>query len=219
MRKLFEKSKDAAAIACFPDEGRDITRLIDEELIHKDIAISSMARKMLIDSLGSDRGVSRQELIKLSLYAHDKKSIDVEDIEKIIGDSSQLAYDQLISLIMTGNGSAALNKLYRLLASGQTSAGLTTVLGRHLATLYKVRAKMESGLTAKDVVASLRPAVHFKQKDALIAEAMRLKLPVIKKAIHIVQETVARSRQQSMLELTAIERMIIILSKMTTIRR
>ena len=28
----------------------------------------------------------------------------LEDIEAIIGDSSQLAYDQLIALIMTGHG-------------------------------------------------------------------------------------------------------------------
>ena len=97
MRKLFEKSKLASAIPCYPDEARDIAGLIDAELIDKGISISKDARNMLSASLGSDRGISRQELIKLALYAHERQVIEQEDIEAIIGDSSQLAYDQLIT--------------------------------------------------------------------------------------------------------------------------
>ena len=219
MRKLFEKSKATAAIACFPDETRDIKRLIEEELIAKGLAVSPAAQKMIMASLGEDRGVSRQELIKLALYALEKQQIDLEDIEATIGDSSQLAYDQLISLIMNGKGSEALGKLDRLLASGQTSAGLTTILGRHLSRLYKVRAMIENGREAGNAVSSLRPPVHFKQRDAMANQASRMKLATIKKAIHIVQETVSRARQQSHLELTGLERMIIILSQMAGSRR
>ena len=216
MRKLFEKSKRAAAIPCFPDEARDIAGLIQEELIDKGVKLSTPARSMLTASLGSDRGISRQELIKLALYAYGKPEIDVEDIEAIIGDSSQLAYDQLITLIMSGQGTAALNKLDRLLASGLTNAGLTTLLGRHLTRLYKLRALMESGRQASDAVNSLRPPVHFKQRDAMVQQVMKLKLPVLKKAIHLVQETVARTRLQSSFERMSTERMILILSKMSS---
>ncbi|MCP4937185.1 MAG: DNA polymerase III subunit delta [bacterium] len=216
MRKLFEKLKNTAAIPCFPDEARDIARLIQEELIDKGVNISTPARSLLTASLGSDRGISRQELIKLALYAHDKPQIEVEDVEVIIGDTSQLAYDQLITLIMTGQGSAALSKLDRLLASGLTNAGLTTLLGRHLSRLYKLRALMESGRQASDAVNSLRPPVHFKQRDAMVQQVMKLKLPVLKKAIHLVQETVVRTRLQSAFERISTERMILILSKMSS---
>ncbi len=218
VRKLFETSKHAAALACFPDENRDIARLIEEELTAKNISVSPEAQKLLISSLGSDRGVSRQELIKLALYAKDKQQIDPEDIEAIIGDSSQLAYDQLISLILSGNGSKALDKLDRLLASGQSSAGLTTMLGRHLLRLYKVRTLMDAGQNAASALSSLRPPVHFKQKDIMQAEASRLPLKTLQKAIHIVQETVSRARQQSHMELTGTERMIIILSQLASRR-
>ena len=219
MRKLFEKSKNTAAIACYPDENRDIARLIEEELTAKGVSVSAGARDMLIANLGSDRGVSRQELIKLALYADKNPSIEIEDIEAIIGDSSQLAYDQLVSYIMAGNGAAALNKLDRLLASGQTCAGLTTVLGRYLMRLYKVVALVEGGRNARDVVGSLRPPVHFKQRDSMISHANSIKLSTIKKAIHIVGETVAKTRLQSDMEGISIERMILIISKMTAKRR
>ena len=141
------------------------------------------------------------------------------DIEATIGDSSALAYDQLISMIMNGNSSMALSKLDRLLASGQTSAGLATLLGRHLSRLYKIRALIESGRSANDAVNSLRPPVHFKQKDSIAHQANRLDLPTLKKAIHVVQETVSRSRMHANLDLTGTERMILILSKMSRNRR
>ena len=219
IRKLFEKSNKTAALPCFPDEERDITRLIDEELISKNFTVSPEARNMLIANLGSDRGISRQELMKLALYADGKNEITLADIDANIGDSSQLAYDQLIALIMAGNGAKALSKLDRLLSSGQTSAGLSTLLGRHLTRLYKIRALMENGRQAKNAISSLRPPVHFKQRANIENQANRLSLPVLKKAIHLVQETVARSRSQSALELISVQRMIMILSTMTAPRR
>ena len=164
MRKLFEKSKLAAAIACFPDEQRDISQLIDEEITSKGYSLSSPARQMLAQCLGSDRGISRQELVKLALYADGKKSIELDDIEISIGDSSQLAYDQLIALIMSGNATQALAKLERLLASGQSSTGLMTMLGRHLARVHKVRAMIEAGKRASDAVSSLRPPFTSNKK-------------------------------------------------------
>ena len=52
---------------------------------------------------------------------------------------------------------------------------------------------MESGRQASDAVNSLRPPVHFKQKDAMhSASHERLETALLKKAIHVVQETVAR---------------------------
>jgi len=211
-RKLFEKSKDAAAIACYADEARDIIRLIDDELVDKGISITPTGRKLLSSILGGDRGVSRMELQKLALYAHDKPQIDVEDILACIGDSSQLAYDQIVSLTLSGAASEALVKLDRLLASGQNCAGLTIVLGRHLARLYKVRVIMDAGRSARDAVASLRPPVFFKQRDAITAQAARLNLKALARAIHLVQETTGANRQNASLERVKTERMIIILA-------
>ncbi len=219
MRKLFDQSKSAAALPCYPDEQRDISQLIDEEITGKGFKLSSPARKLLAQSLGSDRGISRQELIKLALYADRKEHIELEDIHLTIGDSSQLRYDQLIALIMSGNAIQALAKLERLLSSEQSAAGLMTMLGRHLARLYKVRAAIESGQPASDAVARLRPPVHFKQKDALLQQVNRLDLAKLKKAIHIVQETVARSRRSSKMELIGTERMILMLTRMTASNR
>ena len=212
IRKLFETSKSAAAIPCYIDEQRDIARLIDQEIIQNGFRLSSPARKLLAQSLGADHGISRQELVKLTLYADGKPEISIEDIEAIIGDSSQLAYDQMIASIMSGNSTTALSQLDRLLASGQSSAGLLTILGRHLTRLYKTRAMMESGRSAKDAVLALRPPVHFKQRDSMIQQAASLDLAAVKKAIATVQETVSRSRQHSDMETTSIERMILVLS-------
>lgn len=214
LRKLFEKSAGATAIACYPDEGRDVGRLIDEELVAKGIAVSPEARKLLTNSLGGDRGVTRMELAKLALYAFEKPMIDIDDVIAAVGDSSQLAYDNLIALVLAGNTREALGKFERLIASGQSCSGLTTMLGRHLIILYKVRAMIETGRAPVDAVAALRPPVHFRQKDSIAHQATRLALPMLRKAVQLVQESVRQSRQHAHMETIATERLLLNIARM-----
>jgi DNA polymerase-3 subunit delta len=214
LRKLFEKAPNAAAIGCYPDEGRDIARLIDEELVSKGIALTGEARKLLTASLGGDRGVTRMELMKLALYAFDKPNIDVEDVVAAIGDSSQLAYDGLIAQVLAGQTAEALTKLERLAAAGQSASGFTTMLGRHLLQLYKLRVMVDSGRSAIDAVGALRPPVHFRQKDAMAHQVTRFNVAMLKKAVQLVQESVRQSRLNAQLESINTERLVIILSRM-----
>ena len=57
-------------LACYPDGERDLAKLIDDELRASDLRISQDARATLSALLGGDRQASRNELRKLTLYAH-----------------------------------------------------------------------------------------------------------------------------------------------------
>jgi DNA polymerase-3 subunit delta len=214
LRKVFEKASNAAAIGCYPDEGRDLARLIDEELVSKGIALTSEARKLLTASLGGDRGVTRMELSKLALYAFDRPQIDVYDVVAAIGDSSQLAYDGLIAQVLAGHTADALAKFERMEAAGQSASGFTTMLSRHLLQLYRLRTMVDNGRSAIDAVGTLRPPVHFRQKDAMAHQATRFNAAMLKKAVQMVQETVRLSRLNAQLETINTERLIIVLSRM-----
>src|SRR4051812_30770402 len=61
LRKACERAKTAAAIACYPDGDREISKLIDDELRVSNLRIASDARATLIPLLGGDRQASRNE--------------------------------------------------------------------------------------------------------------------------------------------------------------
>ncbi len=80
LRGLFEKAPHAAAVACFPDEARDLEGMIREVLAAAKLQITPEARAMLIARLGADRGLSRAEVEKLALYALRKGTIEEGDV-------------------------------------------------------------------------------------------------------------------------------------------
>ena len=74
LRALFEKSAAAAAVACFPDEARDLEGVIREVFGAAKAADHAGRQRLLLARLGADRALSRAEIEKLALYAHGKST-------------------------------------------------------------------------------------------------------------------------------------------------
>ncbi|MBV1705535.1 MAG: DNA polymerase III subunit delta, partial [Hyphomicrobiales bacterium] len=69
LRSLFEGSRAAASVECYPDEARDLARLVEETLRAEGLAVDPDAREALVGLLGDDRMTTRSELAKLALYS------------------------------------------------------------------------------------------------------------------------------------------------------
>ena len=82
---LFETAAGAAAVACFPDEARDLEGMVGEVLAAARMQIAPEARQLLVARLGADRALSRAEVEKLVLYARGKARIEEADVEAAVG--------------------------------------------------------------------------------------------------------------------------------------
>ena len=123
LRVLFEKSAQAAAVACYADEARDIEGLIGETLKAHGLAITSDAREMLVARMGADRAMSRGEIEKLALYAAGKAEVDAADVEAIVGDASELAIDRTLNAAASGDAGRAVTEFARAVAAGESPQG------------------------------------------------------------------------------------------------
>ena len=97
LRTLFEKSAGAAAVACFPDEVRDLDAMIGEILRAAGMQITPEAKKHA-DRHGWARtaALSRAEVEKLALFARGKTLIEEADVEAAVGDAAELALDRIV---------------------------------------------------------------------------------------------------------------------------
>ena len=68
LRRLIEGAKNAAALPCYRDEGRDLAAFVDRELAARHLTLDSDARAHLLEHVGADRALTRAELDKLALY-------------------------------------------------------------------------------------------------------------------------------------------------------
>ena len=167
MRALFEKSGQAAAVACYSDEAADIEGLIRETLAGHGLSISSDAREMLAARMGADRAMSRGEIEKLALYALGRGQIEAADVEAIVGDASELAIDRTLNAAASGDATRAVAEFSRAVASGESPQMIILALQRALQRLHRIRTDLDGGASFEEVMRQQRPPVHFKQKDAI----------------------------------------------------
>lgn len=168
LRNLFEPAANLWAVPCYEDTAIDLERLVVEELHAKGLATDPEVRQALVDLLGADRRMSRQELAKLALYCHGRTQVTLADVEAVCGDVAELSADDLLNAAFDGAIAAADNAFTRLRDAGLSGAGLLIMAASHAARLTRLRVDVErNGKTPETAVRQARPPVFFKQQPAM----------------------------------------------------
>lgn len=172
LRKLFESRPDCGAVACYRDEARDIQRLIAESFKSHDITISDDAKRYLLDHLGGDHAASRSEIDKLALFAGPNGTLNLDQVSTLVGDSADIAIDELIMAMASGNTAALSQHLQRAFAEGAAAVQIILASQRHFQRLHHVCCRVAAGQSADQVLKSLRPPVFYKHVGAVRQQLM-----------------------------------------------
>ena len=200
LRSLFEKSPHAAAVACFPDEARDLDAMLSEILRGAGMQIAPDAKKLLLTRLGADRGLSRAEVEKLALYARGKTLIEEADVEAAVGDAAELALDRIVMAAASGRTGDAVIELDRLAAAGESAQAVIAALQRHFLRLHRLRSGHDSGRSLDEVMRALKPQPHFKQKAAIEQQTREWSLAKLNAAQGLIADAARAARLTSALE-------------------
>lgn len=213
LRKIFETSERAAALPCYGDPARDLGPLIDRELGANAVRIGGEARARLASRLGGDLAMARSECAKLATYAGPGGEVGVEDIDAVIGDMGAGMADALAAATAEGRTRDALRHLDRLIAGGQSTQVALSALGRHFQRLHRLCASIEAGEPARTAIAKFRPPVHFKQRDALLAQGAKWSGNAASRALMLIQKATRATRRTPVLDAALTERLLIVLSR------
>ncbi len=213
LRLLFEKSANAAAIACFADESRTLDSIISETLEQAGITITRDARQALLARLGADRALTRGELEKLVLYTRGKSQIDIDDVDAIVGDASELAIETVVLAAASGEARRAVQELDRVIASGESPQTVIAAVQRHMQRLHRLRASLESGQSMDAALRQLRPPVHFKTRPHLEAQCRMWAIENLNAALSRIADAAKEARLNSALEATIAERLLLDLAR------
>lgn len=161
LRRVFEEAQNAAAIACYSDSARDLPDVIRDALKSVGLSISPEALADATSRLGSDRGVTRRELEKLSLYAHGQKQVTVEDVRAVLGDEAEVRAEEALDSAGQGDLERLDLALERLWLAATSPIAIVRMAMSHFQRLALARAEIEKGESAEGAMRKLRPPVHF----------------------------------------------------------
>jgi DNA polymerase-3 subunit delta len=206
LRQLFSRSGKAAAIGCYADSVQNLESLVRSTLTAQGLAIDPDALSGLTARLGSDRGVTRSELEKLSLYALGEKIIIEAHIDAIMGDESALRVDEIADFAGLGDYGRLDRTLTRVWAAGTAPAMVLRRAMAHFQQVLATREDVTRGADPDFAMKKLRPPVHFSRSRNFLAQVSRWNSNKLLQALNYLYEGEALTRTTGVPEEAACSR-------------
>jgi DNA polymerase-3 subunit delta len=160
LRKLFEKAKNAASIACYEDNLMSLQNLISDVMREHNLRIAPDAAQYLQANLGSDRMISRGELAKLALYMHGGSGqVTLGDAQACVGDSGSLNIDMIATATTGGELRKLDTHLFKAFNRGENAIPILRSVARKLNRLHLARGYMDQGVSMDQAMNKLLPRV------------------------------------------------------------
>ncbi|MGJ4941034.1 DNA polymerase III subunit delta [Bradyrhizobium sp. HKCCYLS1011] len=166
LRKACERAKSAVAIGCYPDTERDLAKLIDDEMRAANLRIAPDARASLMALLGGDRQASRNELRKLTLFAHGQGEVTLDHVMAVVADASEMKLDPIVDGAFGGKPDLVETEFAKAMVAGTYPGVIISAAQRHAAWLHKSALAVASGTPVSAILEGGFPRLHFSRKPA-----------------------------------------------------
>jgi len=192
VRTAFENAASVAALPFYEDSGADLQRLALDMLRDAGLTLDKDAQAQLEALLPDDRGVLRQEMDKLIVFAGaERLAPTAADIVALLADEADAAVDAAALAALQGQGSAAAQALSNL--AGMQGVSALKSLERRLLRLVEARRLLETGVSPQEVGAKLKPPVFWKERDAFAQQLRRWSSPGLMGALDMVWKAQLRA--------------------------
>ena len=166
IRKLYETSKNHFSLACYDDDIKVLSSLLEKFQKDHNISFDSDVKSFLLNNLSNDRMVIKNELEKILLsLSEDDKKVDVEKLRNILHDSAHTDLQQINNSILFGNtekGSKSLEKLFNL---GTNPLVILKSFNNYIMRIRLTQIELSKGEQFDEAIKVLRPPVFWKEKS------------------------------------------------------
>jgi len=186
LRKVFEDAENAAAIACYADNDRDLADVVRNALKAERLSISAEGLDDAVSRLGSDRGVTRRELEKLALYVRGKERVTIEDVRAAMGDEAEARVEEVCDAAGEGDLKRLDLALSRLWAEDMSPIAILRIAMSHFQRLALAKSQRDG---IDSAMRRLRPPVHFMRTSSFKAQTSRWSEARLGDALDLLLET------------------------------
>ena len=165
IRKIYETSKNHYALACYDDDIKNLSSLLEKFQKKHNIKFDNDVKNFLLSNLSNDRMVIKNELEKILLSLSEKdQRLDIEKLRYILNDSAHTDFQQINNLILFGNsekGSKSLEKLFNL---GTSPLAVLKSFNNYIMRIRLTQVELSKGKQFDEAIKVLRPPIFWKEK-------------------------------------------------------
>ncbi len=217
LRKLCESAKNAAAVPCYVEDERDLSRFIRETLQAANLRVDQDAVMWLAANISGDRGKVRSELEKLITYKGDEgSSVSLKDVQAACGAAGAQGFDDLVYNVAGRNSKAALKAYSTLMEEGTAFIAILRAMQNHFRRIHQVKSAISQGADMEMAMKKLSPPVFFKQAPAFRTQVNNWSVPALNAVMDRLTDLEAQCKQTGMPVEILCSQAILAVSKMRT---
>lgn len=189
LRNFFEKSSDAIIVPFYEDNQQTLAKITHNFFNEKKIKISPQNINYIVERSKGNRNYLKNELEKISNYSHKKKSIEFEEIEKLINLTENYNISELTDQCLAKNKKKTLNILNENNTSSEDNIIILKNFLYKLKRLKKLKKDLETKKNTDEVISSFKPPIFWKDKELIKQQLNSWTLSQIKSLIKKVNST------------------------------
>jgi len=188
LRKLFEKEKNLACIATYPDTNETLSNLTLAFFKKIKISISQQNINLIVDKCGGDRLNLENELEKIEIYSTKKKSISSEEISKLINLSENHTFYELIDNCLAKNANKTINILNENNFSNEDCIIILRTFLLKAKKILSLSIEYNKNKDINQTINSAKPPIFWKEKDIVKTQLNKWEPEKIKELIYLIND-------------------------------
>jgi DNA polymerase-3 subunit delta len=188
LRKLFEKEKNLACIATYPDTNEILSNLALAFFKKIKISISQQNINLIVDKCGGDRLNLENELEKIKIYSTKKKSISSEEISKLINLSENHTFYELIDNCLAKNTNKTINILNENNFSNEDCIIILRTFLLKAKKILSLSIEYDKNKDINQTINSAKPPIFWKEKDIVKTQLNKWTPEKIRQLIYLIND-------------------------------
>ena len=189
LRSLFEKDKNYACIAFYPDTEQTLSKLTYDFFKKKNISISPSNTNMIVSKCNGDREALSNELSKIEFFCKDGKKINSENIAKLTNLAENYSISELIDSCLVKNRRKVISILNESNFSNEDCIAITRSFIIKAKKLLALSETFEANKNIDLTISSAKPPIFWKEKEITKQQIYKWKPKNIKELIYKLSET------------------------------
>jgi len=189
IRSFFEKNKDAACIACYPDSEKDLEIIAKNEFKKHEINLSREAINLLIEKSNSDRQNLKNEIEKIISYSVNRKTLELDEIKTLINFTGDHKSDVLINECLCGNTSQYKKIISEIYINSTNQILFLRILANKIQRLLKIKEQESGSYSLENFINNLKPPIFWKEKPVIKKQLTIWNLGELKKIKNKINNT------------------------------
>ena len=165
LRSLFEKNKKLVCVPFYADTADILSRMAYNFFKEKKISISQANINLIVNKCNGDRGVLKNELLKIEFFCQNKKEISSDNLLKLVNLFENHSVSELIDNCLAKNEKKTINLLNENNFSSEDCIIITKTFLNKSKRILKLSKEYQINKDLNKTIASARPPIFWKDKE------------------------------------------------------